>query len=127
MTDPSDFDQREAVLPGLEPARPHSPAIVLATRRTIAQLVDDGLADESHAMLLQLLLDLADVVDTGRRQGKASAVAMAAAQMLAAYAVLVPPTDDPGGGDTGDAFDELAGDLRCGAGLCDHEEHRASV
>lgn len=116
MTDPADFAPTEAVLPGLEPPAPRASLLERATRRTIAALEADDRVDESHAMLLQLLLDLAEVVDAGRRQGKASAAAMAAAQMLAAYAVLVPPVE---GGDSGDpdAFDQLADDLRRAAAL----------
>lgn len=127
MTEPTDFERDEAALPGLDAPRPHAPAIVLATRRTIAQLHTAGLVDESHAMLLQLLLDLAEVVDSGRRQGRASAVAMAAAQMLAAYAVLVPPTPPDEGGGQGDAFDELAADLRRAAGLGHAEGSQPAV
>jgi hypothetical protein len=110
MTEPSDFEADEQLLPGLEPpARGESP-LQLATRRTIAGLNRAGLLDERHAMVTQLLLDLAEVHDVGRRHGKASAAAMAAAQMLAGYQLLMP--EAPSGGDDNDEWTRLANELR---------------
>lgn len=97
------------MLPGLEPPARGEPAIVSATRRTLAAMEALGLVDELHAQPMQLLLDLAWVVDSGRRQGKASAVAMAAAQMIATYQLLMP--ESAGGGET-DEWNQLVADLR---------------
>lgn len=104
---PTATEQTEP-LPGLDdPAGPLGP-MELATRRTLTALAADGLLGERHAMVAQLLLDLAKVVTVSTRTGKASAAAMAAAQILAAYAVLVPEME---GGDP-DAYDQLADELR---------------
>lgn len=109
MTEPSEFAPSESALPGLEPDRPGDSAMLRATRRTIASLEGAGYLDERQAALCQLLLELADVVDAGRRQGKASAVAMAAAQILSTYELLVP--ESKGGGE-GDEWEELVADMR---------------
>lgn len=106
----NDYAPDENVLPGLEPPTRSASPLEVATRRTITRLHELGLVDESHAMLTRLLVDLAEVVDAGRRQGKASAAAMAAAQILATYQILVPVDSGEGGED--DPFDELAGELR---------------
>jgi len=110
MNDAAGFEPTDPVLPGLDAPPPTASALELSTRRTIAALEALGLVDERHSMLLQLMLDLAQVVDAGRRHAKASAAAMAAAQLLAAYTLLMPETE--GGGGDGDAFDQLASDLR---------------
>lgn len=90
-------------LPGLdEPTRTAS-AIELAARRTIKALDELGLLDERHALTCQLIVDLAQSVDDGRRARRASAAAMAAAQLLAAIDRLPEPTDDP----TEDPFEQL--------------------
>lgn len=105
-----DDDDDQAPLPGLEPPDRGESVMVSATRRTIASLSSDLLVDERHAMILRLLLELAEVVDKGRREGRASAVAMAAAQMLAAFQLLVPDADGEGGGT--DEWTELVARLR---------------
>ncbi|WP_408898650.1 hypothetical protein ACJ5H2_05955 [Nocardioides sp. R1-1] len=109
MTEPSEFAQAEAALPGLEPSRPHDSAMVKAARRTITSLEAAGYLDERHAVLCQQMIELAEVVDIGRRSGKASAVAMAAAQIIATYQLMVP---EASGGEGGDAWDELVADMR---------------
>lgn len=95
-------------LPGLEPPKRGEVAIVLACRRTLVSLEAAGLLEERHAILAQSMLELAQVVDAGRRQGKASAVAMAAAQILAIYQQLVPDSE---GGET-DEWNELVAEFR---------------
>lgn len=104
-----DPEAGQPAIPGLDAAPRGASELDKATRRTIVALTAVGLVGEREAMVCQLMLDLAVVVDAGRRQGKAAAAAMAATQLLAAYQLLVPDAVE-GGGD--DAFDELARDLR---------------
>lgn len=80
-----------------------------ATRRTIAGYAESGLLDERHAMVCQLLLELSRSVAAAARAGRASAAAMASAQILAALESLPKP---PEGGGQGDDFDRLADELR---------------
>lgn len=101
-------------LPGLEDPEPRDSALKLSARRTIAELERLALLDDSHAVICQLILDLCDVIDAGRRQGKASAAAMAAAQLLAAYQLLKP--QETGGGSEDDrAWSELVESFQRGA------------
>lgn len=109
MTDPNEFAQADELLPGLEPPQRGESAMMRATRRTITALEGAHYLDERQAALCQLMLELAEVVDAGRRQGKASAVAMAAAQILATYELLVPEAK---GGDDGDEWAALVADMR---------------
>lgn len=110
MTDPADFARSEVPLPGLEPAARGESPLQLAARRTIAALDATGFLDERHAVLCQLMLDMAEVTDVGRRNGKAAAAAMAAAQLTAAYVLLFP--DRPEGGGDDDGWDELVAEFR---------------
>jgi hypothetical protein len=105
---PPEFAPAE-VLPGMETPAAHDSRLRKAAHRTIVALEAAGYLDERHAVVTQLILDLADVVDAGRRQGRASAAAMAAAQLIAAYQLLVPETK---GGDGNGALDELVADIR---------------
>lgn len=107
MTEPADYAGDE-LLPGLEPDRPRDSELVKATRRSIRALEAAGYLDETHAGRTRLLIELAMVVDAGVRQGKASAAAMAAAQILATYEQLVPEAKE---GD-GDAYLELVAEIR---------------
>jgi hypothetical protein len=110
MTDPNDFAEAEELLPGLEPPAARDSAMVKAARRTLASLHAIGKVDETHAVLCQQMLELADVVDRGRRQGKASAVAMAAAQIIATYQLMVPETK--GGDGDADEWSRLVEEVR---------------
>lgn len=108
MTNADGFDRNDATLPGLEPASAHDTPLERATRQTIRALEDAGRLEPAHAVVTRLMLDLAAAIAAGARAGKASAVAMAGAQLLACYQVLVPPDD---AGDT-DPFAALLDDLR---------------
>lgn len=103
-TTPENFARDEQLLPGLEPPSRGEPAIKVAARRTLVALEAAGFLDERHAVINQLILDLADVVESGRVQGKASAAAMAAAQLLAAYQLLMPEANEGGGDDDWSKF-----------------------
>ena len=97
--DPARFARGETPLPGLDEQGPHASELRKAAARTIVALEAAGYLDERHAVITQLILDLADSVDAGRRHGRASAAALAAAQLLAAYAVITAPEEEGGDGD----------------------------
>lgn len=100
--------EEQQALPGLEePTRPEA-EIVAAARRSLRALEAVGLLDERHAVLCQQMIELAKVIDAGRRSGRASAVAMAAAQLLATYQAIVPESE---GGDN-DEWSELVAEFR---------------
>lgn len=86
-------------LPGLEPPAPSAGAMELATRKTIAALEAAGLLEERHAMTCQLMIELAQSVEAGRKARRASAVAMAAAQLREAFLSLPEPEGGSGDGD----------------------------
>lgn len=78
-------------LPGLEPAGQAAPPrgqLEAATRRTLAALAEAEHIGESDALTCQLMLELSAVVTASVRTGKASAAAMAAAQLLACQELL---------------------------------------
>lgn len=104
MTETPEFAPTEDVLPGLEPPSPSEPALKRSARRTIVQLEALGLLDDRHAVVCQLLLDLADRFP----RAKEYAAANLAAQLLAAYQLLIPESE--GGG--GDDWDEFVAELR---------------
>lgn len=76
-----------------DPAAGDTP-MVRATKHTLATLrAADRLPPERSA-LAQLCLSLAQAIDGGARSGRASAVAMAAAQLRDTMLVLDPPPED---------------------------------
>lgn len=113
----------DATLPGLEaPARPAGD-MEKATRATIVALNDAGLLNATHAMTCQLMIELARSVEAGRLAKRASAVAMAAAQLRDCFLSLPEPERGPG--DDSDPFTRLANELR-EAALRNIAEHRAA-
>lgn len=98
----------QPMLPGLEEPAHRESEIVAAARRSLRALEAVGLLDERHAVLCQQMIELARVIDAGRWQGKASAVAMAAAQLLATYQVMVPESE----GGENDEWSELVAEFR---------------
>ena len=109
MTDPVVFARSEEPLPGLGDPGPHANPLRLAAHRSLTALEGAGYLDDRHAVVCQLILDLADSIDAGRRHGRASAVAMAAAQLLAAFELLTP---EESGGDTGDQWSDFMAEIR---------------
>jgi hypothetical protein len=99
-------------LPGLETPRPGAGDLEKATHRTIAELDALGLIEPRHAMTCQLMIELARAVEAGRKSGRASAVALAAAQLREAFMSLPEPETTPDGDD---AWNQLADDLRAAA------------
>lgn len=69
-------------------------AMVQAAHHTLNALRDVGMLDARKALLANLVLELAAVIDKGTRAGRASAVAMAAAQLRETMLVLDPPPED---------------------------------
>lgn len=98
------------MLPGLDEPTRAEPALVTAARRTIAAVAAADLLGERDALTCALILDLAEAVAKGKAAGRASAVAMASAQLLAAIDRL--PTPPEGGGAADDEWARLANDLR---------------
>lgn len=90
MTDPT--------LPGLEvPAAAVSDGpMVRAAAVTLEALREAGGIGPRHAVLVQLVHSLAGAIDAGVRSGRASAVAMAAKQLLETMLVLDPPPEEGG-------------------------------
>lgn len=80
-------------LPGLElaPEIGESSPLRVAVQATLEALDDAKLLEPRHTAIAQLALELADAVTAGRRSGRASAVAMASAQLLAALEALPQP------------------------------------
>jgi hypothetical protein len=83
----------QPALPGLElePELGTATALRSAVITTLTALHDDQLLEPRHAGLAQLALELADAVTAGRRSGRASAAAMAAAQLRETLQALPAP------------------------------------
>lgn len=98
-------------LPGLESmvpaATPHDGPMAQSARVTLAELERAGQIQARHAVLVQLVHSLAGAIDRGVQSGRASAVAMAAKQLLETMLVLDPPPEDPGAGTAADALAEF--------------------
>lgn len=112
MSEPSDYAAADSglPLPGLEDqVGGRVTELETAVRRSLKALDDAGLLQETHAMPMQLVLDLARAVGLGTRSGRASAAALAAAQLREAWAML--PTLDLGSG-VADEWEKLAKQLR---------------
>jgi hypothetical protein len=82
----------------MAPAREGDTPLVLATKATLATLRDHDRLPPERAALAQLCLSLAAAIDGGARNGRASAVAMAAAQLRETMLVLDPPPEDSDAG-----------------------------
>jgi hypothetical protein len=93
-------DPDQPTLPGirLEPDERDSP-MVASARLSLGALSAAGRLEDRHAVLVQLVLSLAGAIDAGVRSGRASAVAMAAKQLLETMLVLDPPPEDAGAED----------------------------
>jgi hypothetical protein len=111
MAEPRDYAAADSglPLPGLQDQANGVTELETAVRRSLAALDAAGLLTEVHAMPMQLVLDLARAVGLGTRSGRASAAALAAAQLREAWALL-PALDATGSG--GDEWDALAVQLR---------------
>lgn len=110
---------RDVPLPGLEAIEIEPGHLVashggltpleVAARRSLAALDAAGVLTEAHALPMALVLDLSRAVAVGTRTGKASAAAMAAAQLREAFAML---PDLPAGTAEDDPWTLLVAELR---------------
>lgn len=133
MTEPTDFDQAEAQLPGVDLPGVGEPTERLlqglneeAARRTIRALQSGGLLFESHAVMCEALLTAARQLDRAATSQRAKdyGVANLLAQLRETYLVLVSDVDKEGGErDPYDQFlDELAEAERRGSTVRDASE-----
>lgn len=101
MTDPNPSQaDLEPFLPGMASLEPAATPMERAARLQIASLRDRGMLTADHAIVVQLVLDLARAIGLSAGKGRASALAMAAKELREAVALL------PGDG-ADDGFDEL--------------------
>ncbi|MDH6181820.1 hypothetical protein M2152_002002 [Microbacteriaceae bacterium SG_E_30_P1] len=100
----------QPMLDGLDiaPEQGQGSKLRVAVIATLEALKSEGLLEPRHAAVSQLTLELADAVAVGVRTRKASAAAMAAAQLLQALDALPKPM----AADTAQKFDELLENLR---------------
>lgn len=87
----------DPTIPGLVVSVPGSSqdgAMAKAAAVSIQALVDAGNLEPRHQVLVQLVHSLAGAIDRGVQSGRASAVAMAAKQLLDTMVVLDPPPED---------------------------------
>lgn len=87
-------DQGQLELWALPERREQDTPLVAATKHTLEQLRAHDRLPPERAALAQLCLSLAAAIDGGARSGRASAVAMAAAQLRDTMLVLDPPPED---------------------------------
>lgn len=69
-------------LPGLGDLEPAATAMEVAARKQLERLAADGMIDESHAIVVQLVLDLARAVGLSTNKGRAAGAALAARQLM---------------------------------------------
>lgn len=92
-------------LPGLEPPEAGATRLERAAHEQIQHLRDAGLLTSDHAIAVQLVLDLSRAIGISARNGRASAMALAAKELREALALLPTATND-------DAFDQLMRQLQ---------------
>lgn len=85
----------QLMIPGLVVPEVHhsDAAMVKAAKATLSELARAGKVGARHAVQVQLVLSLAQAIDSGARSGRASAVAMAAAQLNETMDRLDPPDE----------------------------------
>ena len=93
-------------LDGLGDVRPDATKLETAAHQMLQQLHQDGVIDDSHVLIEQVIVDLARAVGISAQQGKAAGMAMAAKE-LREYLLLLPKTGD-------DAFKEFMAELTGG-------------
>lgn len=108
--EPSDYAAADAALPlpGLERPKAGVTDLELAARRSLDALARANLLNESHSLPMALILDLARAVAHGTATGKASAAALAAAQLREAWQLLPAMEQAP----AEDEWTQLARQLR---------------
>lgn len=96
--------QTQPPLPGMADLAPAETPLEVAARLQIEDLRSRGLLDQSHAITVQLVLDLARVVGLSAAKGKAAGAALAARQLQDAVAALPSARAD--------SFEQLSSKLR---------------
>lgn len=91
-------DDGQLELWAVSPAHERDTPMVQAAKVSLAQLDAAERLPPERAVLAQLVLSLASAIDGGARSGRASAVAMAAAQLRDTMLVLDPPPEDADAG-----------------------------
>lgn len=94
------LERIQLTLPGLElqgDEYGQPSALRSAVKAQLVALEEEGLLKPKHTAFAQLALELADAVVSGTRKGRASAVAMAAAQLR--ETLLALPTGDTSDGE----------------------------
>lgn len=89
-----DDAQGELDLPGMRAPAVNDTPMVAAAHHTLNALESAGMLGPRSALLVQLTLSLSAAIDAGTRSGRASAVAMAAAQLRETLVMLDPPPED---------------------------------
>jgi hypothetical protein len=87
----------DETIPGLVvdvPGTAQDGPMAKAAAVSIRALVDAKRLEARHQVLVQLVHSLAGAIDKGVQSGRASAVAMAAKQLLDTMVVLDPPPED---------------------------------
>jgi hypothetical protein len=91
------------VLPAIPPGQ--DGPMARAAHATLTALAATGQLEVRHTVLVQLVQSLAGAIDRGVASGRASAVAMAAKQLLETMLVLDPPPEGPKLGDAAKRMD----------------------
>jgi hypothetical protein len=86
----------QPTLPGLEPPTATAGPMLKAAHHSIDTLRAAGRITGANLVLASMVVSLADAIDKGARSGRASAVAMAAAQLRETMLILDPPPEDGG-------------------------------
>lgn len=97
--------QDHPMLPGFEPPQPGENRIGQAALRQLQKLAEDGALTEDHAIISQLVYDLAHSVGGALASGKLTIAGVNGAKLLIEAIELLPETSDGGMG-------ELAAQLR---------------
>lgn len=84
----------QPMLPGLTPPAQGDTPMVVAAKVTLDELRRLGVVERRHSVLVALVLSLSSAIDAGTKAGRASAVAMAAAQLRETVLTLDPPPED---------------------------------
>lgn len=92
--------EQQPYLPGMAPIDPVQTPLETAAHVMLEQLRADELLKPQHALVVQLVLDLARAIGLSATKGRAAAMALAAKELREALALLPAPEAD-------DAFAQL--------------------
>lgn len=86
--------ETQPTLPGMAPGRPDRTATEVAAQSILDRLRNEGQLKAEHALIAQLVLDLARAVGISADKGRASGVALAARELREAIALLPKSSAD---------------------------------